>query len=1013
MEQVARLAPKTATRLWLCLVLLTSIGTSATLAAPIVPQSIPDDPLVSLASTANTIGVAARPFLAAKPLESTYTTPVTVNSFFDHKLPAYGDEQLETLPANLRDATRSTLLTFMGEELSVSSLNFGYNSYSGHNGVDYQAFTGREVRAPASGHILLGSEAMVLLTDQDGTPILKDKKRQYVANTCLVWIGHDTNEPVDGENDASTVYMHLSRIAPASDDQRTRPERNSTQTTWIAGDYIRKGELIGYSGNDPCGGGSSGPHLHFGVSAGAANRYSPSIYDPFGWWSRSADPWADLRLSEVRDLDPKPSSSSWAWAAAPLPRSPEPGYQGPDVLALTDDSDPGFQIFGPSARRSSLTALLPAAGQTPSPIGTGAWTTTSIAADSAATRKNWGVWGLHIPATGRYRIQAHVPRLPTGAQATTTARYTVAYPDSMGAIVRWESNAVDQQATTGWTDIVQAGGEAVVTLQGGTVALVALSDVTGTAGQKVIFDAIRLHAEGSITLPGNPARTIPIGLAIDNSSSMADSGKIDAVKKALPRWIDQLTGLNIKLAFGFEPFANTTPPVRQTTDPAQIKALVQSLSANDNGSPNGECPEESLGAIRLLAPAVAGGQMLLFTDDVPFSPEQGKVSTLQELARSGVKLHAIILPKTCTLSGGNDFTAYRYLTENTGGTYQAVPTNQTASALQIVLNEIRADAQIPTTPAQANLAATGPATSRLIVDGTVTKLNVLLNILSGAPTLSLVRPNGTVASAGPDVAVTVTAGAIYYNITAPEPGEWQAVVSGSGEYRLSSSVESPIQFGYFGQMQGPIGKPIEALARLSGPIASANFAVELRGGQRLPVDLRDDGRRNDAVAGDSVYSGWLTVPTEGIGVLRVDGTTQAGSAFTRVDTRQIRILPVALTAPPAAVMAAGDSLTLTFMLSNLGSGPRNFILSTAAPASWITGLPPQTVRLAAGEERAIPIVVTVPSGAAGMGLVSIELTAVASDDSATVADAETAISIATASGPVPPTSITNLPVLRR
>lgn len=46
---------------------------------------------------------------------------------------------------------------------------------------------------------------------------------------------------------------------------------------------------------------------------------------------------------------------------------------------------------------------------------------------------------------------------------------------------------------------------------------------------------------------------------------------------------------------------------------------------------NGECPEESLGAIVQLVPLVKNGNMLLFTDDLPFDPATKKISALNAL----------------------------------------------------------------------------------------------------------------------------------------------------------------------------------------------------------------------------------------------------------------------------------------------------------------------------------------------------------------------------------------------
>lgn len=187
-----------------------------------------------------------RPFLFNKPFTETYATQYQLRSFFDHKLPLMTREASANIPADLRDGNQSITNIFTGESRPNDN-NQGYSWYSGHNGLDY-GLNYDPVLAPANGTIA------------------------YVSS-CAVVIEHDASELPDGVPDYSTLYIHLDSVDNAPETQRSRPGRKcGLSATWCEGDSIAKGDTIGLSGNDRCGGDSTGAHLHFGVNVGQISR---------------------------------------------------------------------------------------------------------------------------------------------------------------------------------------------------------------------------------------------------------------------------------------------------------------------------------------------------------------------------------------------------------------------------------------------------------------------------------------------------------------------------------------------------------------------------------------------------------------------------------------------------------------------------------------------------------------------------------------------------------------------
>jgi hypothetical protein len=99
------------------------------------------------------------------------------------------------------------------------------------------------------------------------------------------------------------------------------------------------------------------------------------------------------------------------------------------------------------------------------------WTNSTASAAFA----NFAQWLIHVPAAGRYRIEAYA----TGG-AAPKASYEIAHAGAS------ESAVIDQSAVDGWVTL----GEYDFSGQGDEH--VQLGDNTGTAMQKIVFDAVRV-----------------------------------------------------------------------------------------------------------------------------------------------------------------------------------------------------------------------------------------------------------------------------------------------------------------------------------------------------------------------------------------------------------------------------------------------------------------------------------------------------------------------------------------
>ncbi|HRW08482.1 MAG TPA: VWA domain-containing protein, partial [Caldilineaceae bacterium] len=448
------------------------------------------------------------------------------------------------------------------------------------------------------------------------------------------------------------------------------------------------------------------------------------------------------------------------------------------------------------------------------------------------------------------------------------------------------------------------------------------------------------------------------------------------------------------------PFAENVPVVQTTTDAAQIQTTIAQLSANDNGLSNTDCPEASLQAVSSIASSIQGGDILLFTDDLPKDPALWSSQSFLALQRAQAKLHSIILPKTCGRSSPADWLPYRSLSLISGGSYQSVTTDKTEAALQIVLSEMRANTDLGPSPQSIVHTKTNgvvqTATAEVyevVVDDTVSEANFLLNVLEGSFTLTLFDPAGHLIDAmAPTVQLIDSGSAQYYTITDPQPGIWRAQILGDGDFVFRSSADSLIEYTYLGETYASPGKMMQLVARVTGPISRVSFEVENTNGTVVDsVQLKDNGTLGDFSAGDGVYTGFYTPTTTADLQMRVIGETEAGTAFLRGDPRLIRVRSLSIEAPPAIDVTTDGTYRLDFSIQNTGSQAETYELESLAQYVTIEQGPPQFITVQPQSSVIVPVTIHIPPDGLPNGSDAVRVTAVAQHDQTLIAEGATAV----------------------
>ena len=152
-----------------------------------------------------------------------------------------------TKPTTTKPSSNKLSMTYPVPSQTKITTAYGSAGYVGHTGVDFACASGSKVVAAESGTVIISTD-------------LKNSDGSYRSYGRYIVIAHDKKDSAG--NYVYTLYAH-----------------NSSRVV-SEGQYVKKGQLIAYSGST---GNSSGPHCHFEVRTPTASYddcVNPTYYLP-------------------------------------------------------------------------------------------------------------------------------------------------------------------------------------------------------------------------------------------------------------------------------------------------------------------------------------------------------------------------------------------------------------------------------------------------------------------------------------------------------------------------------------------------------------------------------------------------------------------------------------------------------------------------------------------------------------------------------------------------------------
>jgi hypothetical protein len=451
-------------------------------------------------------------------------------------------------------------------------------------------------------------------------------------------------------------------------------------------------------------------------------------------------------------------------------------------------------------------------------------------------------------------------------------------------------------------------------------------------------------------------------ISIDTTGSMGDI--IAAVKQQAIEIVDSRIGTPDEPSkYVLAPFNDpTTGPITVTDDPDVFKVAISALSASGGG----DCPELSMtGMLQGLAASDDGGDLFMFTD--ASSKDASLASNVSALATSkNIQIFPMVFGSCSPLDP-----AYIKVASDSGGQLFFLQRSEAGTVTQLAKLVVR--------PNSVNLASfadtlTGtPKTYSVPVNAGITTLTISI---SGTPTATVVRSDGSTAKAGdPGTTIINLSTGVIFAFANPASGIWNVTVNGSGSTSVIASGQSDVQFGLF-RFVSPGGRPgHEGYYPIEGfPVAGQTATVEAKvdGVSTAPqFQLRTQAGTIlqsftlTSVPGTSnEFSGTLTVPNVPF-VVSAGGTDSSGTVFQRILPATVRPQTVQVLAPAIQSLPAGQTITYVLQINNLGPND-TFQVNASDDKGYVAGVTPASLSVATGATSNVTITLKAPNSVAGI-----------------------------------------------
>jgi hypothetical protein len=463
-----------------------------------------------------------------------------------------------------------------------------------------------------------------------------------------------------------------------------------------------------------------------------------------------------------------------------------------------------------------------------------------------------------------------------------------------------------------------------------------------------------------------------LGMVVDTTGSMGDV--ISSVKSNISSIVSSVVGTPDEPdQYLLEPFNDPFfGPSTSTSDSGSFLGQVNSLFASGGG----DCPELAMhGLLDAVNAADEQSTLFLFTDasakdsglfpNVDAAAVKKKITVNFALFGSCSPIDPAYLA-TASATGGQVFFLNRF--SETGAIFPLVTSQVGGPQVNIIhgagtLSTSR-DVQFP-------------------VDSMITSLTVSTS-LDSVVSITLKRPDGTLVAPGdPGISVTTVSRGAIYLITAPQSGNWQLHIEGSGAYSVDARGKttrdlirqipnlSSFDFvtltgriaheGYFPIPGQPVvGDTQTVVARLNGAANNVNFSLVTEAGDPLQPLTLNQGDPN-AIPDDFV--GTLALPSQPFRVMAT-GKDAGGIAFQRIIPVLFR--PETVRVTPATFLSdglgQGQAVPLTFQVQNLGAAD-TFTISGSDGQFFVTSVTPSSLTLPAGGTGNVTVNLFVPLGA--------------------------------------------------